>query len=447
MRSCGITLHTHKVIKKNLNMKIKKIDFAHLQTLGFPQLHAEAFLTIAQNTQCVISTRTPGSVCELLLRQGYDAKSFFIKSKSCNWGPMAGFLCLDPLMNKNLMKGAFSNLKETLHSLKDFYDDSMTDEAPNPDLKTAESVQIVFDNERLEWLKLHVNEGKFVQHNDHTYTYEDGSKNLNVLLLKSLIGNRNVWSLYYDIRRFYGIEVIENDETLLKAISQSFEAKITREPDPAKLQKQLETIREFWTLIEERQYLKPKFEHYKILNDAAFAHYVPLMGLTNPRQTYRGNESYLNAVTGDYDLYAVWPKVPTEDDYRVMAMRHTTKDSDITKAEDINKIGKAVGNITSRIFLTAQLLNSVMADPYKPSPNRVFHSDECGRPFVEKADEAVFFTPEGTIFRVEGGADLASVIEHCFALGYTCFINKDWEDELLKVYPNLAKMIAWSESI
>jgi hypothetical protein len=324
----------------------------------------------------------------------------------------------------------------------------MADVAPNPDLKTAESVQIVFDDERLDWLKLHVKDGKFVQHNDYTYTYEDASKNLSVLLLKSLIGNRNLWSLYYDIRRFYSIEAIENDETdLLKAISQSFQAKITSDPDSTKFQKQLEIIREFWTLIEQRQYLKSKFDQYKNINDGAFAHYVPLMGLTNPRQTYSGDESYLNAVTGDYDLYAVWPKVPTEDDYRVMAMNHNTKDSDITKAEDINKMGKAVGNITSRIFLMAQLLNSVMADPYKPSPNRVYHSDECGRPFVDNADEAVFFTPEGTIFRVEGGADLASVIEHCFALGYTCFINKGWEDELLKVNPNLAKMIAWSESI
>ena len=429
-------------------MELKRIDFAHLQTLGFPQSHTEAFLTIAQNTQSVISSRTPGEVCEMLLRQGYDAKSFFIKSKSCNWGPMAGFLCLDPMMNKNLMNGAFSNLKETLHSLRDFYDDSMADEAPNPDLKTAESVQIVFDDERLEWLKLHLKDGKFEQQNDNTYRYEDASKNLDVLLLKSPIGNRHLWSLYYDISKFYGIEAIENDETsLLKAISQSFEAKIKREPDSTKLQKQLETIREFWTLMEQRQYLEPKSEQYKSLNNAAYAHYVPLMGLTNPRQTYSGDESYLNAVTGDYDLYAVWPQVPTEDDHRIMAMRRATKDSDITKAEDINKIGKAVGNITSRIFLTAQLLNSVMADPYKPSPNRVYHSDECGRPFVNNADEAVFFTPEGNIFRVEGGTDLASVIEHCFVLGYTCFINKGWQDELLEVNPNLEKMIAWSESI
>ena len=79
---------------------------------GFPLEHTKAFLEVAKAEKCVILTRTPGSSCEGPLAEGYAAKSFHIKAKSCNWGATAGFLCLDPFMNKKGEAGALDNLKK-----------------------------------------------------------------------------------------------------------------------------------------------------------------------------------------------------------------------------------------------------------------------------------------------------------------------------------------------
>jgi len=50
-----------------------------------------AFLETADNLDCIVMSRTPEGPTTTLIDDGYDLKGFEIKSKSCNWGPMAGF--------------------------------------------------------------------------------------------------------------------------------------------------------------------------------------------------------------------------------------------------------------------------------------------------------------------------------------------------------------------
>ena len=67
-------------------LKLKLISNEELyQREGIPEEHSDVFLNIAKETNCVIMTRTPGKACGQLLDQGYDAKGFWIKSKSCDW--------------------------------------------------------------------------------------------------------------------------------------------------------------------------------------------------------------------------------------------------------------------------------------------------------------------------------------------------------------------------
>lgn len=109
---------------------------------GFPANYPAAFQRVANAQKCVILTRTPGGSCTGLLAEGYDAKSFHIKGKSCNWGPMTGFVCLDPLLNKGGVEGSQKNLKEHAHSLGDVYESG----------RKADATPIVISDRRLQWL-------------------------------------------------------------------------------------------------------------------------------------------------------------------------------------------------------------------------------------------------------------------------------------------------------
>lgn len=71
-----------------------------LEAHGFPKEVSKAFLRTADDTNCVVMSRVPGPATTGLIRAGHDLKGFLIKAKSCTWGPMAGFLCQIPALNK-----------------------------------------------------------------------------------------------------------------------------------------------------------------------------------------------------------------------------------------------------------------------------------------------------------------------------------------------------------
>jgi toxin LF subunit len=64
-------------------------------TAGFPQVHITAFQTVASRNRFVISSRELNPLCTDLVLEGYAAKGFHIKAKTCDWGPMAGFVPAD----------------------------------------------------------------------------------------------------------------------------------------------------------------------------------------------------------------------------------------------------------------------------------------------------------------------------------------------------------------
>src|SRR5687768_17465514 len=94
-----------KAIKENLQLSVEA--FAHYKSIwhtaipenikfyqeGFTEAIVDKFLAVASSLDTVIMSRTPGGPATGLIEEGYDLKSFFVKAKSCNWGPMSGFLC------------------------------------------------------------------------------------------------------------------------------------------------------------------------------------------------------------------------------------------------------------------------------------------------------------------------------------------------------------------
>jgi hypothetical protein len=80
---------------------MKKNDLEFLEhTIGMPVSHKDAFITVARDEECVIIVRKTGPTCHGLLEEGYDTKGYRIHGKSCDWGPMAGFVMRDPRLNK-----------------------------------------------------------------------------------------------------------------------------------------------------------------------------------------------------------------------------------------------------------------------------------------------------------------------------------------------------------
>ncbi len=59
---------------------------------GFPQVHVDGFKNVACNNKMMISSRELNPLCTDLMLEGYAAKGFHIKAKTCDWGPMAGFV-------------------------------------------------------------------------------------------------------------------------------------------------------------------------------------------------------------------------------------------------------------------------------------------------------------------------------------------------------------------
>jgi hypothetical protein len=88
------------IIAEINNAGINEASRSALQDEGFTEAMTLAFLNTARETNTIVSSRVPGKACTELIAQGHDLKGFQIKCKSCDWGPMAGFLCQLPFFNK-----------------------------------------------------------------------------------------------------------------------------------------------------------------------------------------------------------------------------------------------------------------------------------------------------------------------------------------------------------
>lgn len=85
-------------LKPNEFMDQRMIN--ELNQEGFTDYMIYSFLESAREFKTTISSRLPGKVGLDLIETGYDLKGYQIKAKSCNWGPMAGFICKLPPFNK-----------------------------------------------------------------------------------------------------------------------------------------------------------------------------------------------------------------------------------------------------------------------------------------------------------------------------------------------------------
>jgi len=68
---------------------------------GIVPTHGAAIQGVTDRAETIVLLRDPGPLCAGLAREHFAMKSFRIHAKSCDWGPMAGLVCMDPRLNKD----------------------------------------------------------------------------------------------------------------------------------------------------------------------------------------------------------------------------------------------------------------------------------------------------------------------------------------------------------
>lgn len=412
-----------------------------LRSEGISDAHARSFLEVAKQQGCVILTRTPGKACLIPLAEGYDAKGFHIKGKSCDWGPMAGFLCAEPLFNKKGGEGAASNAHCHNLSLTQAFDQKY-----RWDEKLKKEVPIADTGVRSGLVALEISERRRAWLIDNKY----------ITLKKS------------SQDRCAGETPVPNAGATLQWMMQRDPktARWTVYFEPKSVEAAMAKVK---TDLKQPQELAEWTEYNKLVASMSaanatgeYAGYRPVMALTNPYPPFAAPLTYLNAVTGDFDLFAVWPRKGKEADFRVRigGMQQGTTAGDIDRAEKASSIGRVVGNISNGVYLIDQLLNAVMvAQTRQDKVNRVFHSDEGGRPGIGAIDGSVAFVPPAapdTTGKVhyfpDKSPEFPAFVLGCARAGFTIFLNNGWIDPLKQAltsaeWKELEKSVEWQTAL
>lgn len=68
--------------------------------VGVPVEHALRMQAVARQTNTVFGIRPVERIVTTLIEEGFPTKGFSVKGKSSNWGPQAGFICVDQHLSK-----------------------------------------------------------------------------------------------------------------------------------------------------------------------------------------------------------------------------------------------------------------------------------------------------------------------------------------------------------
>ena len=428
-------------------------DYDELAKEGFPKEVSKAFQKAADQLNCVIWSRVPGKACTTLIDEGYNLKPFYVHGKSCNWGPMAGFVCQLPALNKAGTSKMDYNLKEHLNSLKWLKEIRKKERGQD---KVADSLFLplsISDKRKKELTNSEDFLGKegidYHEINNDLVVGIAQDKNKTVAveyLIKKRTDNSNLWDIYH--RNIYIHEV--KDKYYFNYLKETPDS-ISMPPNP--IHTNLENISKYNQSIEESidsSSIKNPDElgDHNIINNRLetllgnlitstivrspsgtqpLKKFYPVNGIQSPYLAYQDEANlYKNAVSGDYDLFAVWPFTPNasfEMTTRISERASKPSESDkiqrlfipveakenaveITKSRNVfiefigtykeldGKEERELGNINDLVSLAAQTLNSLVRAQYRGKnapdkgqfPNRAFHSDEGGRPGVDEIE-------------------------------------------------------------
>ena len=338
---------------------------------GTPMDHAKAFQKIANQTNCVISSRSVGKAATGLLLEGYATKGFHVKAKSCDWGPMAGFVLSDPRFTKRgTSPEAYGAQQKDLG--KAFADG-------------ASEVPLMISDERRKdveargWM---TRAGGNIAEPIYSAAAKGGTA-INFVLVRTdnVPGakGKTMWAVNY----------------------QRGETKVAPGLAAAKI----------------------------VENDR-----VPVMAMVDPHPPAHLKNSYRRAMTGDYDLWAVFPPAGKFDARKGGPDARMVPGSDrfVVPARTFFAHEHAhMGNITGRVTEVKNLLNDAIRQAGYTGGDAVHHSDEAGRPFVTEVEmNFIAFVPnDPNAYFISNLQDLGAFMRVVIR-GWHVTFNPGWQKQL-----------------
>ncbi len=365
-------------------------------TAGFPDAHIKAFKGVAQKMKMVVSSRELNPCCTDLVLEGYAAKGFHIKAKTCDWGPAAGFVVED----HRFIKGS-TDFEKQKAAISGAFGHG------------AVCIPIFLSEERVAQLKkrkiinVTSEDGNSIKATAHS---EKEKRDYRFVLVKTLGlkgGSPTMWGVHYDP---------------------------SEKPEPSSARKEIG------------------------LNLPRHASLQPLMGMVNPDDSGGDKLGVRSAVAGDYDLWCVFPHQGVKDHGigdRPMQLRAA-----LPKSAAPGIVSRAVasgvafdprnpglkaslsqkqenpdlGNFSLGIMKVKNALNAACLAAGYGGGNIVQHSDYGGNPFGDIDYPLIFFVPNAqftaadhfVVSSAEAMNGLKRVLKEIEKRGFVVKLNPAW---------------------
>lgn len=354
-----------------------------LNITGIPRSHMAAFQAVANAKNCVVMSRAVGTSCTQLIEEGYASKGFHVKAKSCNWGPMAGFVLEDPNLTKRAPSERDKQQSDLEHALNDWSATSTPLYISDARCKALLSAGII--------TRRGGDDRSMVVSGAQTESSGDGPDRV--------------------LRRyFFKLQQVASN-TLKNGVGPHMYA--VKYVDPGKAIHSSEDVQ-----------------------DEGHVH-----AMCNPPGQGGTAAGVRGAITGDYDLFSLaihksLYSPGTEGnrgvDSRMISVRGLEQNIRAKKqdvGEDIH-----TGNMTGRLTDMRNALNAAFQSAGYTGGNMVHHSDEAGRPFVDDVDLPVFAVvpQQANPFALKDLGDIREFFRMFIdEKGYVPMFNPGWMSEMV----------------
>ena len=406
--------------------------------VGMPDAFAEQFLAVAEQMKTIIISRASGKYAKTLIEESYASKGFHNKAKSCNWGPMAGFVNEEPIFSKvGLYSEGQAKQKKAIAKAKKV---------------GASTIRLMISDARRQWL----------EDNNLISLVSDSNPDGGDVAVQQFVEASSVGTHRPQVKKYTAVlRHVNGDPTPLdRAANMTF---FLRRRWELKSDGKTTSVGGTWV----DQQLWEVF--YQDPNEAI----LPVMAMVDPNfknYTEITFPEHKLATTADFDLFATWAyaaKIRSE----IARMRSEGKTEDADAFERVFKKmdmrpastlmlknydytgqfeDSELGNITPRLRLAKRYLNEAFrTNCGYVAGEIVHHSDEAGRPAMEEIDmPIIIFLPKDSgleakyghsILVIEGdpitsSTSAASInkqefktfVDDCLFAGYKVSLNPGW---------------------
>jgi len=358
-------------------MTISRERPAILKLTGIPLAHMDAFQTVATKQRCIVMCRAVGTACTQLIEESYSTKGFHVKAKSCNWGPMSGFVLDDPNLTKRKPDEVNKQGSDLKHAFKDW---------------GAKATPLYISEPRRARLM------------------EQG------VITRAIGGNSK-------IQIVFGKQWPDQDKGFKSGKALRSMKFLLAKTDGTELSNAPTTSEG------SGRYFDPKeADHAGNIKDTGAVY-----AMVNPTGLGGKAGGVRNAMTGDYDLFSLCVERGIYDpggsdrqgkDARMVGVNQLSENlrQHAPSGED-----QDLGNMSRRHHEVRAALNAAFVTAGYTGGNMVHHSDEAGRPFIDDVDMPVFAVVpcETAPYGIEDVADLRAFWNE-WNRSYVPFFNPGW---------------------